>query len=157
GHDDAVAELAVVSDVRLREQEVIIAERGGVLDARGTVDLGVLADDVAIADAQPGRGVGVADVLRRVADHRAHVNHVVAPGDGVAGEYGVGERPRAGADRYRTVDDHVGPDIGARVDLCTRIDQRGRVDGHRRSPRLLRRSSGGLVVVARRLARHAVT
>ena len=74
-----IAERAVVRDVRVGHEQIVIADARHALIADGAaVDGAELADHVAIADLQARRLAGVFLVLRRLADRGELEDLVVA-------------------------------------------------------------------------------
>ena len=138
GDDHLAPEPAVVADVRLRHQEVVVADLGPGLGLRGAMYLGVLAEHVAIADPESGQRSRIAEVLRLVAEHRSGVHDVVGAELGASGEVRAGHDPGPRSDAHRAVDDDVGADLRRRVDLRHAVDEGRRVDGHALVPVVLR-------------------
>ena len=128
GDDRLVADRAVVGDVAVLHEVVAVADARLAPGLGAAVDRRVLAEHVAVADAQERLRAAERDVLRHVADHRPAMDDVVGPDLRPAGDDGMRRDPRAGADSRGPFDHHVGPDRGARIDLGTAIDDRGRVD-----------------------------
>src|SRR5205085_10576718 len=82
GHDDAVADQAIVRDVRLRHEEAIVARlRQHPAALRAAMVGDELADMIAPADARLGWLALVFHILRRAADGDAgkHVGLVADP------------------------------------------------------------------------------
>ena len=63
GEDDVVAELAVMRDVRVAEQQIVRADARRQILMGAAMDRGVLAEDVVIADFEPGRLAEVFEIL----------------------------------------------------------------------------------------------
>src|SRR5690606_32807453 len=98
GEDAAVAHLAVVGDVHVGQQPVVVADAGDAATVAGAaVDGGEFADDVAVADHQFGVLALELLVLRVAADRGRAVDAVVAPDPGRALDAAVGTDARAGA------------------------------------------------------------
>src|SRR5439155_111344 len=155
-------EPAVVGDVRLRHQVVVVADLGPRVGLRGAVHLGVLAEDVSIADPEACGRAGIGQVLRLVAEHRSGVDDVVRAELGAPGEVDPGHDTGPRPDPHRPLDDDVGPDRGRRVDLGRAVDDRRRVDRHALAPVVLRaivarRSGLGRDGLATMLARHGAS
>ena len=69
GHDDVVAQLAIVGHVAAGHQEVLVADpRDAVFFFAAAIDRHAFADDVVVADDDLRVAAGVADVLRLAAD-----------------------------------------------------------------------------------------
>ena len=101
------------------------------------MDLGVLADHVAVADAEPGGRAAIRQVLRLVSDDGAGMDDVVRPERAVTGEEGMRHHAGARADADRPVDHDVGTDLRAGIDLRARVDGGGGMDRHLRAAPLL--------------------
>ena len=109
GHDDVVAQLAVVGDVAAGHQEILVAEpRDAVFFFAAAIDRHAFANDVAVADHDLGVAAGVADVLRLAADHDVRIDDVIVADRHVAHDRHGVQQPRAAldprmrADRPRT-------------------------------------------------------
>src|SRR5215469_10211270 len=90
---------AVVRDVRVGHEEIVIADASDALVVSGAaVDRAALAKHVAVADLEPGRLAAILLVLRRIAQRGELMNPVTRP------------------DRGRAVDDDVRPDDRAGTD-----------------------------------------
>ena len=111
GQDQVAAELAVVRDVHVGHDPVVVAQArdAGVLHGAG-VDGHELADRVAVADLQAGGFAGVLLVLRRPADRR-ELKDAVALADGrVALDHAVRTDRAARADAHVRADHRIGAD-----------------------------------------------
>src|ERR1700722_12230315 len=105
-HHDLVAELAVMSDVRVRHQQIVVADAGHPLVVGGAaIHRDGFAKYVAVADFEP----------RRTVDHRMRSD------------------PGAGADDHVRTDDRERTDLHVRRYLRLRRDDRARID-HPASP-----------------------
>ncbi|MEJ1971278.1 MAG: hypothetical protein WDM96_01770 [Lacunisphaera sp.] len=62
-HDEVVADDAVVRDVRVGQQHVVVAEDGELARLGRAVHADVLAEHVAVADAQAGIAAGVLQIV----------------------------------------------------------------------------------------------
>ncbi len=128
GKHDIVADVAIVSDVRVRHEQVVAAYASDAVVMGGSaIDRAVLAKHIAVTDFQPRRLALVLLVLGRIADR------------------GELEDPVVGADRGGAVDDDMGPDHGARPDLDIGTDdgERSNLDV-RSQPRLGRHDGVGV-------------
>ena len=73
------ADAGVVADVRADHEEVAVADPGLAPPLRGpAMDRHVLAEDVLVADPEPGRLAAIALVLGALAQHGAMADEVVA-------------------------------------------------------------------------------
>jgi hypothetical protein len=63
GHDDAIAESAVMPDMAISHEHVVIADNGCFTLTRGTMDCNVLTDDVAIPYPQVGALIAILAIL----------------------------------------------------------------------------------------------
>jgi hypothetical protein len=123
GEHGVGADDAVVRHVRVRHEQVVVADERHALVAGGAaVDGAALAEHVAVADREQRRFAAVFLVLRRIAD-RGELEHAVV-----------------GAQGGRAVDDRVRPDDTARTDAHLRTDDAERPDAHVRGELGLRRN-----------------
>src|SRR5271165_320177 len=110
-HHDLVAESAVVRDVRIRHQQIVIADAGHALVVGGaTVHRDRFAKYISVPDFEARRLTVVFLVLGRIAQR------------------GELKYPVAGADSRRTVDHHMRTDPSARTDDHIRPDDAERPD-----------------------------
>ena len=78
GHDDVIAELAIVSNMAAGHEKIGVADgRGSVLFFASPVDRHAFAENVSVADDHSRIGAAVADILRLGADHHAGEKMVV--------------------------------------------------------------------------------
>ncbi|MNM83259.1 hypothetical protein D3C81_953150 [compost metagenome] len=128
--DAVVADHAVVTDVHVGHQQVVVADGGLVAILHGTaMDGDTLADHVVIADDQPGRLALVLQIggifayrgklVDAVvpADHRGALHDHVRADHGTLANFHVRPDDRPGADF-----DSVGQ-LGTRIDDGARVDQ----------------------------------
>jgi hypothetical protein len=122
GEDGVVADLAVVREVHVGHDPVVVADaRDARILHRAAVDGAELAEGVAVPDLDPGRLALVLLVLRRRAD-RDEVPDGVAPADArVAVEHHVR------ADEAASAHFHVLADDRKRADLDVRGEPRAAV------------------------------
>ena len=115
--DDVIGELAVMADVRVGHDEVVIADARDAAALRGTdVDADELADPIVRADRERRvRAAVVAQVLRRPAEHGAVLDAVVGADR---------HAPVATADPRVRLDDGTGADIDLALDDAVRADLR---------------------------------
>ena len=117
GEDGVVADLAVVREVHVGHDPVVVAQarHAGVL-RRAAVDRDVLADGVAVADLHPRVGSPLYFLsCGGRADRREVEDAVVAADARVAVEHDVRADPGALADLDVRADDRVGPDLDVRA------------------------------------------
>ena len=131
GHEDAVAEHAIVAEMDVGHQVVVRSDPGepSFLIA-AAVDGDCLAEDVVIADLD-ARGLPLVRViLGLAADDRKRMNDVVLSQGRVADQADMCDQPRAPADLDVGPDHAVRPDLDIVGDLGAGIDARG-VRNHR--------------------------
>ena len=143
-HDHPATEPAIVPDVHLRHEVVVVADLRPRLGLRAAVHLGMLTKDVAVADPEAGRRTGVGEVLRLVADHRPGMNDVVGAELRASREIRAGKYAGACSDADRAVDHDVRTDVRRRMDLGRAVNHRRRMDRHALAPGVLRRVVAGL-------------
>src|SRR5690606_5940006 len=129
GHDDTVADLAVVGDMAIGHEQVVVADAGHAAALLGSAVHGdEFPDDVAVADLEPCGLAPVAEVLRCIAQTGMAVNGVAAADAGRSENGGV----RADGGRFADLD--IGADAGkgadahARSQLGQGVDHGGRMD-----------------------------
>src|SRR5690606_29486856 len=134
--DDMARELTVMADVRIRHDEVVIADaRDAAAFARADVNTDELAEPVVRADLER-RVVAafVTEILRRPAEHGAVLN-VVVRADRDAAVTAADPRVRLDGRVRADVDlarhDAVRPNRRGRVDLGRAVDDGGRMDAQR--------------------------
>src|SRR5581483_8181328 len=74
--DGSIADPAVVRNVRVLHQEVVVAEDRDFAAFAAAMDRHALAKDVAITDPHATRAAAIGQVLRFVADNRGGMEHV---------------------------------------------------------------------------------
>ena len=137
-------------DVRVRHQVVVVADHPSACPAcvaRWTSH--VLAEDVAVADAEPGRRAAYARSCGSWPMTAPGWIDVVGADLGVARSGRRGHDPRARPDADRALDHDVRTDLGAGVDLGARVDDRRGMDRHLTSVPRGPRSSAGDVRLGR--------
>ena len=78
GHDRIAAYMAIVGDVYVRHDPVVVRNRGFVVALdRATTDCTEFADRISVADDQPGRLIGVLLIMWVVADRGELIYMVV--------------------------------------------------------------------------------
>ncbi len=111
GHDDVVSEHDVMSDMAVRHQKIVRADAGLLGQLVRTMNRGMFAEDIVVANAQAGRLVLILQILRGVADHAAGVEAVVRANGRVAGQINVRPDDGALADGHRFVNNGVRSDL----------------------------------------------
>src|SRR5690606_34233927 len=134
GNDGVRTDLAVMSDVHIGHDPVVVAQAGhsDILNRAG-VHRHILPEHVAVTDFQPGGLAAILFVLRHAPDRAEPVKHIVGTDGGVAVDDAMrthlGARPNGdmranqavGAD-FNVVSEHrAGRDDGCGVDACRHI------------------------------------
>src|SRR5258707_12094786 len=133
-HHDLVAEIAVVSDVRIRHQQIVVADAGHPLVVGGAaIHRDGFAKYVAVADFEARRLALVFLVLRRVAQGSELKYLIVSADPRRTVDHRVRSDPGAGADDHVRTDDREWTDLHVRRDLSLRRDDPARID-HPASP-----------------------
>ena len=125
GHDDVVAEVAVVGYMGVGLQHVVGAYPGFAVFAGGTVDGDVFADQVVVADDYGAVFVMEFEVLGIFTDDGMGVNVVFFTHAHVFGDDGVGADDGAFADFTVLTDHRIGPDDNIFMKDGRRIDDGG--------------------------------
>ena len=129
GEDGVVAHHAVMRDVDIGHDPVVVTDPGGAAVLHGApVDGDALADGVAVADLEGGVLAGVLLVLRGGADRAKGIQAVVLAQRGGAFEHHMRPHLAAGADAHARPDDGIGADLDAAVQLGSRVDDGGGMD-----------------------------
>ncbi len=111
GHDAAIAHHAVVRNVGVGHQQIVVADgRDALVLNRAAMDGDEFADDVTVADLQSGRLTGVLLVLAILAHRRKLINSIVP------------------ADAGRPLEHHMRTDDGTGTYLHARSDNGKRPD-----------------------------
>ena len=121
-----IADLAIVSDVRAYHQKIFVANFCDAAFGAATVNRAKLADNIFVADLDPGlsfRRKG--KVLRRRADHRSVTDQVIDSDRNIAFDDDVRLNCRS------FTDDYLAADHGVRSDLDISSEFRRRVDDGR--------------------------
>ena len=138
--DGAVPDDAVVCNVRVRHEEVVVADDGRLVPRDGSaMDRAELTEDVPVADHERRRLALVLEVLRRPAERGQLEDPVVLADRRGALDHGMRADGRTRSDRDVGADDRVGADVGGRVDGSGRVHDGGRVDRHQAAPGRLTR------------------
>jgi hypothetical protein len=127
GHDDVVAEFAVVSDMATGHQEITVPDFGdAIFLLAAAIDRDAFANDIAIADEDSCVAAGIADVLRFAADDDGGVDHIIMANRDVA-HHGDGiEKPCAALNANIRSDDAERPDFDVDIDFGARVNRCGR-------------------------------
>jgi len=128
GQDNFVADDGVVADMAVGHEKILRADPRVLVGRVGAVNGDVFAEEVSVADDEPGRLAAVLQVLRRVADDAAGVEPVFRADRGVAGEVHMRAKLAAGTERDVFVDDRVRADPDTFVQLRAGVDDGGGVD-----------------------------
>ena len=141
GEGYLVADLAIVRDMHVGHDPVVVANRGhAAILHRAQVKGAKLANGVAVADLQTGRFAGIFLVLRHFTQRAELEDAVVAPDTGMAPDHAMRSDDRVVTNLDVRTDDRIGADLDIGADFGARIDQGSRVD-HVRDPAW--RTSGG--------------
>ena len=128
GDDARVTDAAIVSDVGVGHQEIVVADARLPRVRRAPMDGDVLAEDVVVADFEARRFAVVFHVLRRFAEHDAAVDGVITAHVQRTKQVSARTNDAAGPQMNLALDDHVGADLDVVVDLGLRGDQGGGVN-----------------------------
>jgi hypothetical protein len=129
--NDAIADLAIMRDMRVRHEQAVAADARRAAGFAREVRGHVLAHHRPIADHEVRRLAAVLEILRRAADHGAVVQPAL-PADGrPAGDERVAADGRAVADLHVRADHGPGPDLHADAELRAFVDERGGVNADR--------------------------
>jgi hypothetical protein len=133
-HHDVIAERAIVGDVGVGHEQVVIADACQPVIRRGpTVDGAELAKHIACPDHQPRPPTAVFLVLWRSPD-RGELKYLVVSTDrGLAVDHDVRTDPAACTDLDTGTDHREGSDLDIVRQPCIARDDRGRID-HGSSP-----------------------
>src|SRR5258708_184030 len=134
GHHDLVAETAVMSHVRIRHQQIVVADvRHSPIVGGAAIHRDGFAKHVAVADFEK-RGLALLFlVLRRVAQGSELKNLVAGADARRSVDHRVRADPSAGADDHIRTDDRERTDLDVRRYLRLRRYHRARID-HPASP-----------------------
>ena len=129
GHGDLVAQGAVVRNVHVGHDPVVVADTGhaGILDG-AQVEGAELTDGVAVADHQPGGFTRVFFVLRHSAQGVELEDPVVCADAGVAFDHAMCAHGGACADGHMGADDGIRPHGNRRVQVRALCNDSGGVD-----------------------------
>src|SRR5262249_33347837 len=112
--DDLIADPAVVSNMRVVHDEVVVADDGYFAPLASTMNRGTFAKHVAIADPHLAQRTRVGKVLRLIADHRGRMNHIVRADLGIAENRHVADEPRPRADFDSALEQAERPNLDTR-------------------------------------------
>src|SRR4030095_11243605 len=125
GDDVTIAEEAIMGDVALHHQEILIAHPGHHAAGRGPwIERNILADRVAIADQKLARFALIFEIVRHGTDTREGKYHIAFAERGATGNDRVRVNSTAFADPHAGADDAIRTDLDITVDLGARIDNR---------------------------------
>src|SRR5208282_2825480 len=128
---DFVADSAVMRDMRVMHHEVVVADNRDLALFASAMNRGALAKDVAIANSHLTRRAAVGKVLRLVADDGGRMHHVVRAKLGLAEDRHVTDEAGARTDLDLSVQQAERADFGARTQLDSGPDHRGRMNARR--------------------------
>ena len=129
GENRLVPDMAVMRDVRVGHEEIVVADLGDSSTAgRAAMDRDELSNDVAAADLEPRQLAAELQVLRDQADggHRENLVFVADLGEAVDDRGGADVA--VAPDPHVLADDHVRPDPGSGTDASARMHDRRRID-----------------------------
>ena len=130
GKNGVVAHLAIVRQVHVSHQPVVVANPGhATVPGRANVEGTKFTHGIAVADHQ---FTGLASILLVLRDGAKGVelkDAVVATNRGVALQHAVRADGRAGTDPHMWADDRVGTHCHRAVELGAGVNQRGGMDG----------------------------
>ena len=127
-HHQMIADDAVVGDVAVGEDHVVVAEHGEIAVLGREMHGHVFAKHIAVADAQAGVAAGEFQVVRLRADRRVGEHLALPAQHRVALDGGMVVNHRAITDDRRAPDIGVGADDHVGPQLNLRLDDRGRMD-----------------------------
>jgi len=136
GHDDEVADVAIVRNVRVGHHEAGISDGCGavvvVITGHGAgADGDVLPQHVVVADAGAAdQAFFVFEILGEHADLASAEDAVVLADDGAAGNHAVRAHDRAGADGHGRADDGVGLHLHVIGEFGFGVDDSGWMNCH---------------------------
>ncbi|MNR10881.1 hypothetical protein D3C85_1271540 [compost metagenome] len=131
GEDGVVADLAVVRQMDIGHDPVVVADAGHAAILRGAdVEGAEFADGVVVADFQPCRLARVLLVLRHRTQRTELENAVVLANAGMAFDHHVRADPGAAVDADIGADDAVCADFDVGGDLRPVSDDGSRMNGH---------------------------
>ena len=129
GHDDVIAELAVMGDVRVGHAQVAAADTGNAASAfRAPVERGEFTDTVIVAELQPRHFALELEILRFAADQRVGMDMVAHAHPRVIFDDGVGVDAAAIPDDDMLFDDRIGAYFHILADLRIGVHDSSGVD-----------------------------
>ncbi len=111
--DDAVADIAVVGDMAVDHEKIVVADGGRCPRPIPPVNGAPLANDVAVADDRPCLLPGIAEILRFMPDHGKGMQDVLFADPGPAADMGAVLHERSFDDRHLGVDECLWKDNDA--------------------------------------------
>src|SRR5262245_40554087 len=129
GHDDVVADVAIMRDVAIAHDQAVIADRGDRPAAHGAaMQRCVFTNDVVVADDELGWLALVGEILRGAAEADERKDGVVLAEFSVALDEDVSDELGVLAELYARADDAAGADLDAGREFRALIDDGGRVN-----------------------------
>src|SRR3569623_75588 len=129
GEDGVVADQAIVREVHVRHDPIVVADPGDAAALFGAAIEGAeFADDVAVADLEQSGFATVFLVLRHLAERRELENFIVAADARRAIDDDMRPHLGTGADDHIRADDGERPDVDIRRQLGLGVDDRARID-----------------------------
>ena len=128
-HDDVTPNLAIVRNVRISHDQVVIADaRASSALHRPAVDGGKLANHVLVANLQPCRFARIGNVLRRQANRSEREESVIRADSSRSFDRDVRNQMAVLAQLHLGPDHAIRPNLARRMYLAFRIDDRRRMD-----------------------------
>jgi len=126
--DGVAADVAVVRHVRVRHEQVAVANRRRAAAAGGAaVDGDELADLISPPDFGLGGFALVLQILRRHADRAVRIEDIILADPGGTLHVHIGHQARSGCYLDASADDAVGPNLGCGGNVRAGIDDSGRM------------------------------
>src|SRR5476651_1420198 len=141
GKNAAIADHAVMGDVSIHHQQIIIADTGDFSALSGAAVNGhTLANTVAMADFNPGRFTSILQVLIHFADSGELIDLIIFTDSGDTINHNMGFQYRTGTDfhlranKAKRANMHSGMDNSARFNDGTGMDKGGLINHVFRTP-----------------------
>src|SRR3981081_3908255 len=130
-HDDVTPNLAIVRNVGIGHDQVVVADSGASPALpRAAVDSDKLSDYVMVADLQARRFTRIGDVLRRQANRSKREETIVRANFRGTFDRDVRSQTTALANLDLGPNHAIRSDLARRTNLAFWIDDRRRMDGH---------------------------
>ena len=128
-HHNLIAQLTIVRDMRIRHQQIVVADaRHALIVRRAAIHCDGFTKHIAVADLEAGRLAVVFLVLRRI-PQRGKLEYLVVGADARrAVDHGVRANPGSGANHDIGADHGEWPDFNVGRDVCLRRYHRPRID-----------------------------